>query len=176
MSSRIEYQWQVFRVVLAGTAAAERFVVAIEGGDNNCSDWSTGKRARDWYVGMIGTEAQVLKQAVRAAGGCAGGSLQPHGEYCTPESYIRRIRRLLEKAGTAERGHWAPRIRIPVDHPAAELARSLELTIEEGGCYGIPETAATFPTERLAKFFDFVDRCPDLRPWQVAEVYGLPNS
>jgi hypothetical protein len=104
MSHRIEYQWEVFRVTLPNREADERFVVAIEGGDNNLINTQTGRCARRWEVGMIGTTTQVLKQAVEAAGACEGGMLKPGGRDGTPESYIRCIRQLLERTGTATRG------------------------------------------------------------------------
>ncbi len=56
MSYRLEYQYAAYRVPAAQIGQQEdRFVVAIEGGDNNVRNSRTGKRARDWEVCMIGT-------------------------------------------------------------------------------------------------------------------------
>ncbi len=47
MSYRIEYQWASWRLTARpDTGGVDRFVVAIEGGDNNLRDAVTGKRAR----------------------------------------------------------------------------------------------------------------------------------
>ena len=71
-------------------------------------DAVTGKRARSWEVCMLGSAEQVLKQAVYFAGACEGGSLKPGSRDCSPEAYIRRIRRLIEDDAPPARG-WPRR-------------------------------------------------------------------
>ena len=47
MSYRIEYQWASWKLIAGpDTGGVDRFVVAIEGGDNNLRDAVTGKRKR----------------------------------------------------------------------------------------------------------------------------------
>ena len=56
MSYRLEYQWGAFHVPADSLGLTQdRFIVAIEGGDNNVRDARTGKRARSWDACMIGT-------------------------------------------------------------------------------------------------------------------------
>ena len=56
MSYRIEYQWASWRLTAGpDTGGVDRFVIAIEGGDNNLRDAVTGKRARSWEVCMLGS-------------------------------------------------------------------------------------------------------------------------
>jgi hypothetical protein len=120
MSHRLEYQWTAFHVPAASLGMTDdRFVIAIEGGDNNVCDARTGKRSRSWNVGMIGSRAQVLRQAVRVAGACEGGSPQPLGRRCTPETYVRRIRALLDGPLYPAKGQWRARLRVHPDHPRA---------------------------------------------------------
>lgn len=47
MSYRLEYQWAAFLVPGAPIGLSEdRFVIAVEGGDNNVRNARTGRRAR----------------------------------------------------------------------------------------------------------------------------------
>lgn len=178
MSYRLEYQWGAFHVPGASLGLAEdRFVIAVEGGDNNVSNARTGKRARSWDACMIGTRVQVLRQAVYLAGSCEGGSLQPHGHYCTPESYIRRIRRLLEGPGYLKRGCWWPRLRIRPAHAVVSGLRALgiEPTLEKS--YGEERAVVEFSADRQGEFFLLIDRYGDELPaWCWAEVTGLLAS
>lgn len=81
MSYRIEYQWASWRLTAGpDTGGVDRFVVAIEGGDNNLRDAVTGKRARSWEVCMLGSAG---------AGAQAGRLLR------------RRLRGWLPQAGLA---------------------------------------------------------------------------
>lgn len=62
MSYRIEYQWAAFAVAAASIGLAEdRYIVAIEGGDNNVYDTRKHRRSRSWEVCMVGTRTQVLR-------------------------------------------------------------------------------------------------------------------
>jgi hypothetical protein len=176
MSCRIEYQWAVIRVPPTSREGPERFIVAIEGGDHNTSDRATGKAARRWEVCMIGNAHQVMKRAVLVAGECDAGTLKPKNRDCTPEDYIRRIRRLLREPSAPPPAYWTPRMRAPIDHPAIAEARKLNLAIEEEVRYGDREGLVRFRPEELPRLFDFVDRFPDLPPWRFAEVSGFASS
>ena len=135
MSYRIEYQWACWKLTAGpDTGGVDRFVVAIEGGDNNLRDAVTGKRARSWEVCMLGSAEQVLKQAVYFAGACEGGSLKPGSRDCSPEAYIRRIRRLIEDDAPPARGCWYPSVRVAEAHPLAvhDPLKGLENLKESG--------------------------------------------
>jgi hypothetical protein len=180
MSHRLEYQYCAFRIA---SLDPPHFVVAVEGGDNNCYSrvW-TGhayreRRSRDWSVCMIGTTHQVLKQAVGFAGACEGGGLQPHGKPCSSESYIGRIRRLVEKYSEPPAGSsWFPDVKVPEGHPCVPHAQALSLAMTTEVSYGRPRVLIDVPRDRLDLLFDIVDRFPDLMGWQLAGVAGLPAS
>lgn len=151
MSYRLEYQYCAFRIDPA-TLDPPRFVVAVEGGDNNCycRVWTGSgyreRRARSWSVCMIGTARQVLKQAVCFAGACEGGSLQPHGKACSPESYIGRIRRLVEKYSEPPAGAaWFPDVKVPEGHPCVPHAQALSLAMTTEISYGKPRVLIDVP-------------------------------
>jgi hypothetical protein len=81
MSHRLEYQWTAFHVPAASLGMTDdRFVIAIEGGDNNVCDARTGKRSRSWDVGMIGSRVQVLRQAVRWQAHAKAGACNRMGD------------------------------------------------------------------------------------------------
>lgn len=188
MSTHIEYQWHAFVVPpmedlrqTAGSvsdhAAIDRYVVAIEGGESNCFDNRTGKRSRSWEAGMLGTPAQVLAQAVHFAGCCEGGSLLPHNKACKPEDYIARIRKLLQASRIgAERGYWYANIDLEPDHPAAAFARECRLECRTEIRYGTTRLCVSVGSGQRVRVFDFIDRFPDLRAWQLVRVGGLPSS
>lgn len=180
MSYTIEYQWGAFRIAAGEIGAAEdRYVVAIENGSNNCYDHSgrNARRARSWSACMIGTAEQVLMQAVSFAGDCEGGMLKPGGRDCSPESYIRRIRRLLAGPEYLSRGCWLPEIRVEPGHPVVAGARAIGLEPREEQTYGSTRSVIDFPRERLAEYFALVDRhIEDLPAWSLAQVRGLPDS
>ena len=178
MSHRLEYQWTAFHVPAASLGMTDdRFVVAIEGGDNNVCDATTGKRSRSWNVGMIGSRVQVLRQAVRVAGACEGGNLQPFGRRCTPEAYVRRIRALLDGPDCLASGHWRARLRVRPDHPVLGELESIGLAFRIEKRYGENEAWAEFATDRWPDFFGLIDRYGlDVPPWRWAEVVGLSSS
>ena len=178
MSHRLEFQWSAFHVPAASLGMTDdRFVIAIEGGDNNVCDARTGKRSRSWSVGMIGSRVQVLRQAVRVAGACEGGSLQPHGRRCTPEAYVRRIRALLDGPLCLAHGQWRARLRVRPDHPVLGELGSIGLDFRIEKRYGENEAWAEFATGRWPDFFGLIDRYGlDVPPWRWAEVAGLPSS
>lgn len=191
MSYRIEYNYAVFREdpheVPGLTESC--YVVAIEGGCNNTYEsWPPNKRTRDWTVEMIGTKDEVLIQAVRAAAYCESGDLRPlNRRDATPESYIRRIRRLIETPPRhATTAQWMPSITLDEDHPVLALAATLP-----GARLGksFIKWAGTAPRRTVT--FDLTDRSvlsgyfrrvapflltEKVRAWQLAEVSGLPES
>ncbi len=179
MSYRIEYQWTAFAIAGAPLGLAEdRYVIAIEGGDNNVYDRYTSKRSRDWEACMVGTRNQVLRQAVKFSGACESGCLKPHGQDCTPERYIRRIRRLLDSAKEADaRGHWRPRLRAAADHPAVAELRQLGLEPRQEQRYGVTSAVIEVPGEHLGAYFQVIDRhVHALQAWCWISVSGLPRS
>ncbi len=179
MSYRIEYQWAAFLVTGASLGLDEdRYIVAIECGDNNVYDTITNKRSRSWEACMVGTRTQVLRQAVYFAGACEGGGLQPRGRYCTPESYIRRIRRLLDDAsGPEAHGHWQPRLRVGPDHPAVAELQQWGLEPREEKRYGAIYAVVDVPPEHLGAYFALIGRQGDpLSVWSWIAVSGMPRS
>jgi hypothetical protein len=171
MSYRIEYQWVAYRETVNG---GDRFVVAIEGGDNNV--WTGSKRARSWSACMLGTADQVLRQAVYFAGACEGGSLKPAGRDCTPEAYIRRIRRLIAGASPCAPGRWYPAVELDPAHSAVAF-------LVDHGCerrdltrFGSPVAAFELRESQRSLVFELADRFPDLMAWALAKVSGLPAS
>lgn len=115
MSYQIDYNYHALRVdgteldQLPNDQHEDRFVVIIETGPSNCYGHSN-RRVRDWQVCMIGTHDQVIQQTIRFAAECEGGMLKVRGRDCTPESYIRRIRRILASAEPATDTAWHPHI------------------------------------------------------------------
>ena len=179
MSYRLEYQWVALRVAGAPLGFAEdRFIIVIEGGDNNLYD-ARCRRSRSWNACMVGTRNAVLRQAVYMAGACEGGSLQPHGRHCTPESYIRRIRRLLDHAEDKLPcgGSWQPCLHVAQDHPVVAEIRSIGVEVRIESWYGSPRATAGIPSEHLAAYFGLIDRyIAELPAWCWIKVYGLPPS
>ncbi|HEY0847319.1 MAG TPA: hypothetical protein VGE12_18265 [Noviherbaspirillum sp.] len=178
MSYRLEYQWGAFHIPADALGLAhDRFIVAIEGGDNNVRQTKTGKRVRSWDACMIGTAEQVVQQAVYVAGACEGGSLQPYGRCCTPEAYIRRIRRLVEGPDYLQQGWWSAQLRVSITHAIVADVRQIGLEPRIERCYGEERAIVQFPQERYPDFFRLVDRyVGELPAWRFAEVFGLPSS
>ena len=132
MSHWIEYQSACF--TLTDTAASAgtpsqpggpRYVIACEGGSNNLTQRGPDgreRRVREWYIAMLGTRQQVMRQAVRIAAACEGGDLKPTGRCATPEQYIARVRRqLLAPRPDVER-HITLSARVPEHHELIALA------------------------------------------------------
>ncbi len=178
MSYRLEYQWGAFHVPAKPLGlTADRFIVAIEGGDNNVCHSKTGKRARSWDACMIGTKEQVLKQAVSFAGACEGGGLQPYGRNCTPEAYIRRIRRLVDGPAYLQLGWWSAELRVATTHAIVDDVRKLGLELEIRKRYGKDQATVSFPSGSYGDFFQLIDKYgAELPAWCFAEVRGLPSS
>ena len=75
MSYRIEYQWASWKLSASPeTGGVDRFVIAIEGGDNNLRDAVTGKRVRSWDVCMLGSAVRAAssRQLVPVHSSCRG--------------------------------------------------------------------------------------------------------
>lgn len=199
MSYRIEYQYHVFRVPSAETGLPQdRFVIAVEGGDNNLYETAArnSRRVRSWGATMIGTADQVLKQAVYFAGACAGGSLKPLGRDSTAEAYITRIRRLIERDqpdGNSS-AHWWPDINVEPDHPLVATAQERGLIVTLDKRYGLPnahivapagielragrgDQSSTMHPKHPADFFDLINPfIGDVPAWSLAAVGGLRSS
>ena len=176
MSYRIEYQYCAFVHRMPGGGQDDRFVIAVEGGDNNLYESSNGKRVRSWDVCMLGTATQVLKQAVEFGGSCEGGCLKPHGRDCTPEAYIRRIRRLIEAPREPGHGCWYPYVLVPKGHALAAAAARMGLAVSDEKTYGLEREFVHVGPDQRHLVFEFVDRFPDLNAWSLAKVSGLPKS
>lgn len=101
MSHHIEYRITAKHVpACENVDGVERFIVCIEGGDNNCGS-GTGRDFRpekNWRVMMMGTIDDVMEQACYYAVECDGGMVRPQGKVCTPEAYIKRVRRVCDNA------------------------------------------------------------------------------
>lgn len=100
MSYHLEYRYLVSRVPAEELAdGIDRFFVCIEAGDSNCYDHSgpRARRSRSWRVGMLGTLEDIMEQACYYAVGCEEG-LRVQGKTMTAESYIKKIRNLVEAA------------------------------------------------------------------------------
>jgi hypothetical protein len=175
MSYRLEYQYCVFTHAMPNKQDV-RFVVAVEGGDNNLYEGASGKRVRSWDVCMLGTTAQVLKQAVYFAGPCEGGCLKPFGKDCKPESYIARIRRLITTPQEPASGCWYPYVRVPRGHALEGAAAALGLTVTPDKSFGVDYALVDVGPGQRHLVFEFMDRFPDLNAWSLAKVSGLPKS
>jgi hypothetical protein len=98
MSHTIEYSAVALRYDVFGLVRP-RFVVAAELGANNCTRFNprTGRevRARDWQVQFIGDEDAVIEQAIWYSTSCATGAYKVDGRFITPQTMLRRVRRML---------------------------------------------------------------------------------
>lgn len=186
MSYRIEYQWTGL-VLTAQTCPGldePRWVIAVEGGDNNCyvEQHGRARRARDWEISMIGTERQVLRQATRWASACEGGMLKPGGRDCSPEAYIGRIRRLLAQPVMPQMAlnHLGLGARLAADHPLAARDPEPGFTLYPHREFG-EERVKLIPAgcAHWARYFALIDPWLEdfsLSPWRTGELYGLPRS
>lgn len=189
MSHWIEYQATAFVVPDGlGGLRGDRFIVAIEGGSNNLTERARSGRercARDWYVGMIGTAQQVLTQTVRMAGDCEGMSLRIQGRATTPETYIRRTRRLLEGARPDVVRHARLVATVPAGHPLVDRARQFGFAVEPFTRYSehlaklTPPAAADGSAADWGIHFRAIEpflQDGSVQPGRLCEVFGLPPS
>lgn len=166
MSYRIEYRQLAVRIPAAtlGKHASlphpdrDRFVVLVEGGDNNLYD-RDGRRVRSWGVQWLGTHDQVMKMVVRFAGDCEGGMLKPLGSDARPEQYIARIRRLLDAAVTHDPAMslWQPRVKVAADHPMVGHLLSAGVHVDREKEYGSVVAVATLAEDQLPVYFELIE-------------------
>lgn len=187
MSYWIEYQ-ACCLVITAGFRGVDRdrYVIAIEGGSNNMTERDAcvrTRRARDWSIGMIGTERQVLRQAVATAASCEGHGLRLRGRSTSPEAYIRRVRRLLANPLNEARRHLVLRASVPCDHMLSQRARLFGLREQRIHRWGedLSELEAVAPNGDLdwGTYFRVIE--PFLEDGsvpvhQLGSVMGLPKS
>src|SRR5208282_2434461 len=78
------------------------FLVMELGGDNNCTNARTGRRAKSWSATCIGPVWVVVGDCCRLAAGCSGGMTKLRGRVTTPETYIRAYRKALANSTTMQ--------------------------------------------------------------------------
>jgi hypothetical protein len=175
MSYEIEYDYHAMRLSTPPDAPT-RFLAAVLTGSNNT--YVGKQRTRRWQVQYLGTEVQVLQQAVYFAAACEGGMCKPKGRDCAPEDYIRRIRNLIKAAPheSETRVTWRPYVKLPIEkaEPIAFLQAG-GLTNCEAVFYGSARRVFEFSdATQYALFHDFWDRyCCDMAAWDAAKVNGL---
>lgn len=105
MSSTIIFHETILRIPGAHAGSTDDlFVHLCQSGSSNCFEYGKngrdGRMARDWDVFSFGTEKQVLASGIRSAGYLEGGGLKLGSaiKYSKPETYIRRVKRLLKEA------------------------------------------------------------------------------
>lgn len=105
MSSTIFYHETILRIPASHAGTAEDlFVHLCQGGSSNCYELGRngrdGRRSRNWQVNAFGTEKQVLTLGIKVAGDLEGGMLKLGSatKWSKPETYIKRVRRLLKEA------------------------------------------------------------------------------
>jgi hypothetical protein len=105
MSSTIIYHETILRVPGAHAGSGEDlFIHLCHSGSSNCFEYGKngrdGRRSRGWDVYAFGTRKQVLAEGIRGAGHLEGGCLKlgSASKYSKPETYIRRVKRLLKEA------------------------------------------------------------------------------
>lgn len=187
MSHWIEYQAASF-MIPAGMRGlrATRYVIAMEGGSNNLTERSRSGReraVRDWYIAMIGSADQVLRQAVKVAGDCEGMSLHLCGRRTTPEAYIRRVRRLLDSARDDAQEHITLCATVSRDHALIGRCRQFGMAEEQFTLYGQDLTRLRPPEGEdgadWGLFFRAVEPClhdGTVQPGRLGEVWGMPAS
>ena len=129
---------------------------------------------------MIGTQQQVLRQAVTAAASCEGMSLRPGGRTSTAEAYIGRIRRLLKQARDDVTGHITLQATVPQGHALVSRAIQFGLVETRQQRYGTAESVLA-PGDDLnwGAYFRAIDPFLEshaLDPYSLGCVWGLPSS
>lgn len=119
MSTRIIDEIKAIRIPAEklGGAPYQRdiFVLCELGGDNNCFNTRTNKRARSWSAVAIGEPWQVIGEACKYAGSFEGGMTKFASGRGTPEAYIRRCRKALDEAEPLGSGELMPSFEIRFD-------------------------------------------------------------
>lgn len=180
MSHHIYYRFLASRVPGAALAdGIDRFFVCIENGDSRTYEHSgaNARRARDWHVKMFGTLEDILEQACFYAVECEKGELKIQGKSCTPESYIKKIRNLVEQASASDASIYAAPIALayncPPGGPDEILLSSKGVPKTDGKAYheSGPEACFKFVNpDGTADFRTFFEVSPHLsrNPWAWA--------
>ena len=135
------------------------YILATEGGDNNCIDCDTNRRARNWSPRVAGEHYRCLAWACGVAADVCGGCVRfAHGP-TTPESFIKRFRAVLDAAP---------------DYYDPAAARS----------FRVHQTAITFTAEEKAEGSFYFEQCvakkgaPELRDkvYLRGDVEAFPFS
>lgn len=183
MSYRIEYDFKVSRVPASLFAdGLPRFFVCIEGGDNNCYD-SNGRRARSWSVCMMGTKDDILEQSCYFAVACEGDGLKVNGRSTTAEQYIRKIRKLVEKADAPSHDyaqHFKLQYKCPPDSEEDKMFTAAGISRSDGTSEwsGHPVAHFRFENENgnpdYKLFFDTIPLLgPNHASWDLAKCHSL---
>lgn len=123
MSHHIEYRYLASRVPGAALAdGVDRFFVCIEGGCSRTYEHSgpTARRARNWRVQMLGSLEDILEQTCYFAVACERGEVKIQSKTISPESYIKKIRTLVETARTSDSSIYATHIDLTYNCPPGE--------------------------------------------------------
>jgi len=162
------------------------YLVAELGGDNNVTDCSTGRRARNWCASAIGEEWEVVGCAARSSASCAGGMLRLAGRSeTTPEAFIRAYRKALSLAFTMEQATHLGlgitlRIRLPMT-PTEDQAVGVKYRRQDLAAAGrIGKAVDHYGTAGEVFSFDCNDpadvalwlKCLVKPAWDSAEVDG----
>lgn len=101
MSTHIIDEIQAIRIPKEKTGSQwsrDIYILCELGGDNNCFNSRTNRRARDWSAITIGEEWDVIKNICEHAGYFSGGMTRFARGRGTPEAYIRRCRKAIKEA------------------------------------------------------------------------------
>lgn len=186
MSYWIEYQAACFRLEADRLGTTEnRFVIATEAGSNNLTERSHGgreRRVREWGISMLGTRLQVLRAALRVAAACESGNLQVGSTRVSPETYYRRIKRLL----ASPRGHFDAHVTLSATvgegHALIGQASARGYVVYPENFYGQARVKLIPPSQvpgEWARYFELVTPFLDdgsLEPHTLGQVFGLPAS
>ena len=110
---------------------ADVWMLLEEGGDNNCYNVATGRRAKHWACIAVGQSFNVLATVCERAAACPGGSMRlAKAQYTEPEAYIRWWRRAIAKPiSMFDLQFMGIRAQLVIDVPTAE-AEWHQYTIE----------------------------------------------
>lgn len=186
MSYHIEYQAAAFVLPASELGLPEpRFAVVIEGGSSNLTAkdrFGQERLVREWEIGMLGTATQVLRQAVGRGSSCEGGCLKLAGRRATPETYIRRARKLLANASYDFRRHVTLSATVLETHALVPLAAAAGFTVYPAPRYGealVKLIPSSQDEQGWASYFRVMDSTLDgfdIPPFRLGEVYGMPAS
>ncbi len=156
----------------------DQYILLELGGDNNV--WSSGrnpKRPRSWDAIAYGSKWRVMQRVAELSAVCEGGSMRFYGKNFTyPESYIRRIRNIVNKADKSK----------PSCFMGFSLGACLELTSEIAAAatiekldavFGVKQTGNkkcwAFPLGRMdyaAMFFAYAECVDERNAWNIIKV------